>query len=130
MFSTQKRKLLLKKIVKKFWLIRKSAYLIYEWPLRENYPDLPMCSSCQKIVIRPVECETDRCSGVFHYHCSYKINKKLDKVAKYDKVNCNLCHSELPDRKEVYANVRKNSSSNSTRAGQKRKRMESDSESE
>ena len=86
-----------------------------------------MCSSCQKIVIRPIECETDKCSGVFHYHCSHR---KLDKVAKHEKVNCKLCHSELPDRKEVYANVRKNSSSNRTRAGQKRKRMESDSESE
>ena len=122
MFSTQKRKLLLKKIVKKLWLIRQSAYLIYEWSLRENYPDLPMCSSCQKIVIRPIECETDRCSGVFHYHCSYKRNKE----GKSDKVDCTICRSKLPDRKEVYANFRKKSSSNRTRPGQERKRMESD----
>ena len=84
-----------------------------------------MCTSCQKIVIRPIECETDRCTGVFHYHCSY-----TKKGTKFEKVNCKLCYSELPDRKEVYENVRKNSSSNRSRAGQKRKRMESDSESE
>lgn len=90
--------------------------------LRENYPDLSMCSSCQKIVIRPIECETDRCSGVFHYHCSYKRNKE----GKSDKVDCTICRSKLPDRKEVYANFRKKSSSNRTRPGQERKRMESD----
>jgi len=135
--SLQEAQIILQKFKDYKWLttceetgaILLSTRFIFEMEpfLRENYPDLPMCSSCQKIVIRPIECETDRCSGVFHYHCSYK---KIDKVAKYDKVNCTLCHSELPDRKEVYANVRKNSSSNRTRAGQKRKRMESDSESE
>ena len=48
----------------------------------------------------------------------------------FEKVNSKLCHSKLLDRKEVYDNVRKNLSSNRSRAGQNRKEMESDSNSE
>ena len=36
MFSTQRRKHLLKKFVKILGLILKSAYVIYDWPLSQN----------------------------------------------------------------------------------------------
>ena len=107
--------------------------------LKENYPDLPQCTKCEKeergkkIIIRPIECEKDNCSGVYHYYCANKkiVENRRKWVAKWVPDQCDICESELPDRKEVYETIRNNQLSNRSAASRKRKRLEeSSSESE
>ena len=82
---------------------------------------------------QPIECEKDNCPGVYHYHCANKkiVENRRKWVAKWVPDQCVLCKSELPDRKEVYENIRNNQESNTSAASRKRKRLEeSGSESE
>ena len=97
------------------------------------------CTRCekeergQKIIIRPIECEKDNCSGVYHYYCANKkvVENRRKYVAKWIPDKCVLCQSELPDRNEVYGNIRNNQLSNRSEVSRKRKRLEeSSSESE
>ena len=74
---------------------------------------------------QPIECEKDNCPGVYHYYCASKkiVENRRKYVAKWVPDQCVLCGLELPDRKEVYENIRNNQSSNSS-ASRKRKRLE------